>query len=180
MSLPLQLAVDEPKWFAIQTRHRHEKRVADRLQNAHMETFLPLHRAMHRWKNGVRACVELPLFPSYLFTRIRKEDRLRVLREPGVISMAASNVAPTPIPDDEMSRLRLAAAHLDAQPHPYLVVGERVKVVAGPLAGLEGVLVRMKQELRVVVSVEIILRSITVEVSESEIEPIRPYRVALA
>lgn len=163
-------------WFAIQTRHRHEKRIAARLQSAELETFLPVHRAVHRWKNGVNAQVDLPLFPSYLFVRIPVSERLRVLREPGVISIAASSLAPTPIPDDEISQLRVAAASVKAQPHPYLAVGERVRVIAGPVAGLEGILVRKKHELRVVVSIEIILRSITVEVSEFEIEPVRNAR----
>ena len=163
-------------WVAIQTRHRHEKRISQRLQGADLETFLPLHRAVHRWKNGVNAHVELPLFPCYLFTRMRVSDRLRVLREPGVISIAASNLSPTPIADEEIKRLRIAAESVRAEPHPYLAVGERVRVTCGPLVGLEGILVRKKQELRVVVSIEVILRSITVEVSEFEIEPIREPR----
>jgi transcription antitermination factor NusG len=164
-------------WVAIQTRHRHEKRISQRLQGAELETFLPVHRAVHRWKNGVNAHVELPLFPCYLFARVRPADRLRVLREPGVISIAASSLSPTPIADEEIARLRMAADSVKAQPHPYLAVGERVRVARGPLAGLEGILVRKKQELRVVVSIEVIMRSITVEVSEFEIEPVRGDRL---
>jgi transcription antitermination factor NusG len=163
-------------WFAIQTRHRHEKRIAARLQSAELETFLPVHRAVHRWKNGVNAHVELPLFPCYLFARTRLAERVRLLREPGVLSIAASSLSPTPIPDEEIARLRVAAATVKAEPHPYLTVGDRVRVIAGPVAGLEGILLRKKHELRVVVSMEIILRSITVEVSEFEIEPIREAR----
>ena len=160
-------------WFAIQTRHRHEKRIAARLQAADIETFLPLHRSAHRWKNGVTALVDLPLFPSYLFTRVKLRDRLKLIREPGVLSIAASSAAPTPIPDLDILQLRLAAAGLQAQPHPYLTIGEKVRVVAGAVAGLEGVLIRRKNETRVVVSIEAIMRSVTVEVSEFEIEPLR-------
>lgn len=167
-------------WFAIQTRHRHEKRIAARLREADIETFLPLHRSSHRWKNGVTARVDLPLFPSYLFTRVKRSDRLRLLREPGVLSIAASNASPTPIADADMLQLRLAAAGLQAEPHPYLAVGERVRVVAGVVAGLEGILVRRKNELRVVVSIEAIMRSVTVEVSEFEIEPLRVARALTA
>ncbi len=161
------------RWFAVQTRHRHEKRVAERLRLGEVETFLPLHRSLHRWKNGVQAQVDLPLFPSYLFARIRLSQRLVLLKEPGVLSLAASNVAPTPLPDDEISYLRIVAQSFQTQPHPYLVVGERVKIVAGPFAGIDGILQRRKQELRVVISIDVILRSVAVEVSEFEIEPLQ-------
>ena len=164
---------DGLRWFAVQTRHHHEKRIAERLQQVEIETFLPVHRSVHRWKNGVNAELELPLFPCYLFTRIKEAQRLRLIQQPGVIGIAASNTSPTPIGDDEISRLRLVAEQVKAQPHPYLAVGERVRIIAGPLAGMEGILTRKKHELRVVISIEIIMRSITVEISEFEIEPIR-------
>lgn len=160
-------------WFAVQTRHRHEKRVAERLRLGEVEAFLPLYRSIHQWKNGVRAEVDLPLFPSYLFARIRIGQRLQVLKEPGVLSLAASNAAPTPLADDEISHLRTVAQSFKTQPHPYLVVGQRVKIVAGPFAGIKGILQRKKHELRVVVSIEVILRSVAVEVSEFEIEPLQ-------
>jgi transcription antitermination factor NusG len=171
---------DRAQWFAVQTRHQHEKRIAERLRFTEMETFLPLHRAVHHWKNGVHADVELPLFPCYLFTRIKTSQRLRLLREPGIISIAASNSSPTPIPDEDICRLRLLADSVKAEPHPYLAIGERVKIITGPLAGMEGILVRKKHELRVVISIEIIMRSITLEVSEFEIEPVRHRRTVPA
>jgi transcription antitermination factor NusG len=90
-----------------------------------------------------------------------------------VVGLAASNSSPTPIGDDEISSLRLVAEQVKAQPHPYLSVGERVRIIAGPLTGMEGILTRKKHELRVVISIEIIMRSVTVEISEFEIEPIR-------
>ena len=93
--------------------------------------------------------------------------------EPGVLSLAASNVAPTPLPDDEISYLRILAQSFKTQPHPYLGVGQRVKIVAGPFAGIDGIVQRRKQELRVVISIEVILRSVAVEVSEFEIEPLQ-------
>jgi transcription antitermination factor NusG len=164
---------DGLRWFAVQTRHHHEKRIAERLQQIEIETFLPVHRSVHRWKNGVNAELELPLFPCYLFTRVKEAQRLRLVRQPGVIGIAASNTSPTPIGDDEISRLRLVAEQVKAQPHPYLAVGERVRIIAGALAGMEGILTRRKHELRVVISIEIIMRSVTVEISEFEIEPIR-------
>jgi transcription antitermination factor NusG len=173
-------AASDLRWFAVQTRHHHEKRIAERLQQAEIETFLPVHRSVHRWKNGVNAELELPLFPCYLFTRIKDAQRLNLLRQPGVIALAASNTSPTPIADDEISRLRLVAEKVKAQPHPYLTVGEQVRIIAGPLAGMAGILQRKKHELRVVISIEIIMRSITVEISEFEIEPVRVRATILA
>lgn len=169
---------DGLRWFAVQTRHQHEKRIAERLKIDTIETFLPVHCSVHRWKNGVKAQLEFPLFPCYLFTRIKDSQRLSLIRQPGVIGIAASSSSPTPIADDEISRLRLVAEQVKAQPHPYLSLGERVRIVAGPLAGVEGILTRKKHELRVAISIEIIMRSVSVEVSEFEIEPVRSRRAS--
>jgi len=159
-------------WYAIHTRSRHEKAIAARLNSQATETFLPLHRSRHTWKNGVHADVDAPLFPCYLFARIRIHDRLRLLQTPGVLGFAATSARPTAIPNEEIALLRTATEKLKAEPHPYLTLGDRVRIVAGPLAGLEGVLTRRKQECRIVLAVEAIMRSIAVEVSEFDIEPI--------
>lgn len=160
-------------WFAVQTRHHHEKRVAARLQAGETETFLPVHCAVHRWRNGVQAQVETPLFPSYLFARFRSAERMQVLRDPGVLSLAASSASPTPIRDEEILLLRQVAETVKVEPHPYMAIGERVRITAGPLTGLEGFLARKKQDLRVVVSVEAIMRSVAIEISEFDIEPVQ-------
>jgi transcription antitermination factor NusG len=159
------------EWYALHTRSRHEKSIAARLHSQNMETFLPLRRSQHLWKNGVHANVDLPLFPCYLFARAGAHDRLRLLQTPGVLGFAATSARPTAIPDDEIALLRTATAKFIAEPHPYLNCGDRVRIVAGPLAGLEGILVRRKQECRVVLSIEAIMRSVAIEVSEFEIEP---------
>jgi transcription antitermination factor NusG len=158
-------------WYALHTRSRHEKRVAERLGLQSLETFLPVHRARHIWKNGVHAEVDLPLFPCYLFARASIHNRIRLLQQPGVLGFAASTSRPTVIPNEEISVLRAATESLKAEPHPYLNTGDAVRIVAGPLAGMEGILTRRKQEYRVVLSIEAIMRSIVVEVSEFEIEP---------
>jgi transcription antitermination factor NusG len=159
------------EWFAIHTRSRHEKAIAARLDAQATETFLPLHRSRRTWKNGVHADVDQPLFPCYLFARIGIGDRLRLLQKPGVLGLASTTARPTAIPNEEIAMLRAATAKLTAEPHPYLNCGDRVRIVAGPLAGLEGILSRRKHEYRVVLTIEAILRSIAVEVSEFEIEP---------
>src|SRR5438270_10893724 len=158
-------------WYALHIRSRHEKRVAERLGSQSLETFLPLHRSRHRWKNGVHVDVDLPLFPCYLFARAALHDRLRLLQHPGVLGFAASSAKPTVISDDEIVALRTATESLKAEPHPYLNNGDPVRIVAWPLAGIVGIVMRRKQEYRVVLSIEAIMRSIVVEVSEFDIEP---------
>lgn len=160
------------EWFAIHTRSRHEKSIAARLDAQATETFLPLHRSRHTWKNGVHADVEMPLFPCYLFARIDPGNRLRLLQTPGVLGFAATTARPTAIPNDEIALLRTATEKLAAEPHPYLNCGDGVRIAQGPLAGMEGILIRRKQEWRVVLSIEAIMRSIAVEVSEFDIEPV--------
>jgi transcription antitermination factor NusG len=164
------------EWYALHTRSRHEKSIAARLNAENMETFLPLHRSRHQWKNGVHADVDLPLFPCYLFARVRAHDRLRLLQTPGVLGFAATCTRPTAIPDNEIELLRSATAKFLAEPHPYLNCGDRVRIVSGPMAGLDGILTRRKQKYRVVVSIEAIMRSVAVEVSEFDIEPIERQR----
>src|SRR5215469_3348455 len=165
------LPVGTERWYAIQTRSRHEKRVAEQLKARSIESFLPIHRCRRKWKNGVLADLELPLFPGYLFARPAIGERALVLQLPGIIGFAASTAHPTPVPDDDIDALRKIAESLGAEPHPFLNIGDRVRIVAGPLAGWEGILIRRKQELRLVLSIQIIMRSISVEVSELDIEP---------
>jgi transcription antitermination factor NusG len=158
-------------WYALHIRSRHEKRVAERLISQAMETFLPLHRSRNTWKNGVHANVDLPLFPCYLFARASIYDRIRLLQHPGVLGFAASSASPTIIPDEEIAVLRTATKNLKAEPHPYLTNGDAVRIVAGPFTGMTGILTRRKREYRVVLSIEAIMKSIVIEVSEFDIEP---------
>ena len=158
-------------WYAVHTRSRHEKAIAARLNSYDTEVFLPLHRRRHTWNNGVHAEVDFPLFPCYLFVKIGSQDRQRLLQIPGVIGLAATSARPTAIPNDEIAMLRTVTAQLTAEPHPYLCCGDRVRIVNGSLSGIEGILARRKQEYRVVLSIEAIMRSIAVEVSEFDIEP---------
>ena len=167
-----QLSVSPPQWYAVQTRPRHEKRVAEQLRAKYVETFLPVHRCRHKWRNGVLADLELPLFPGYLFAHAPGSERIRLLQLPGIVGLAASASHPTAVPDDDIDALRKITVSLRAEPHPFLNVGDRVRIVAGPLAGLEGILMRRKLAMRVILSIQIIMRSIAVEVSEFDIEPV--------
>jgi transcription antitermination factor NusG len=160
-----------PRWYAVSTRSRHEKSVGALLQRKQIETFLPLYETTRRWRNGEHR-VQLPLFPGYAFVRIALRDRLQVLKVPGVARLVGFNGVPTPLPDQEMEGLRQAlAAGVRAEPHPYLAVGRRVRVTAGALAGHEGILVRRKGAVRVVVSIDLIQRSVLVSVDANWLEP---------
>ena len=168
-----------PQWYAVQTRPRHEKRVAEQLCSKSMEAFLPVHRCRRRWKNGVLTDVEFPLFPCYLFARAPLHERIRLLQLPGIVGLAASTAHPTAIPDQEIELLRQVTNLFRTEPHPFLNAGDPVRIVGGPLAGLEGILIRRKQEFRLVLSVHIIMRSVAIEISEFDIEPVLVNRRAL-
>ncbi len=141
-------------WYALHIRSRHEKRVSERLASQSMETFLPLHRSRNTWKNGVHADVDLPLFPCYLFARASTQDRFRLLAGSCVLGSPPSSAKPTIIPDEEICHPSDATDSLKVEPHPYLNNGDTVRIIAGPLSGMTGILTRRKYEYRVVLSVE--------------------------
>lgn len=163
--------IARPYWYAVYTRSRHEKTVGDILQRKHIETFLPLYETVRRWKNGAHR-VQLPLFPGYAFVRIALHDRLHVLKVPGVVRLVGFNGVPAPLEDHEVEGLRQALAEgIKAEPHPYLTVGRRVRITGGPLAGYSGILVRKKGGVQVVLSVDLIQRSVLVSVDAAWLEP---------
>jgi transcription antitermination factor NusG len=161
----------QPHWYAVYTRSRHEKTVAEQLVHKSVEHFLPLYETIRKWKNG-RVKVRLPLFPGYLFVHIPLRERLRVLQVPGVVQLVGSSGVPVALPQAEVETIRDALTKgLQAHPHPYLKVGSRVRISSGPLEGLHGILLRKKGKLRLVVSVDLIMRSISIDVDASEVEP---------
>jgi transcription antitermination factor NusG len=160
------------QWFAAYTTPRHEKHVADMLAERNIETFLPLYRTVRQWKKSSPVALELPLFPCYLFVRIHRTSRGTVLGLPGVVSIVGSSREPWPLPQLEIEALRLGAQAGKVEPHPYLRVGDRVRIKAGSMAGIEGVLVRRKNEIRFVLTLEAIMRSVSVEVDADDLEPV--------
>ena len=160
----------ELRWFAVYTSARHEKTVARQLDERSIEKFLPLYRSWHRWKDR-RKQVELALFPSYVFVRIEARHKLRVLQVPGVVSLVTFNGQLAALPEQEISALRSALDQgVYAEPCPYLSVGRRVRVAAGPLTGAEGVLIKKKDKCRVVISLDVLMRSVAVEVDGADLE----------
>ena len=169
-------AVTLPSWYAIYTSANHEKKVAAELVRRSVENYLPLYGSVRRWKDR-RVHLELPLFPGYVFVQLRLRDRSRVLQVPGVASFVAFGGLPVALPDGQVEALRAGLrGQLRAEPHPYLTVGRRVRVTRGALQGAEGILLRRRGIFRVILSLEVIMRSVAVEVDTADIEPLPHYQ----
>jgi transcription antitermination factor NusG len=158
------------QWFAVYTTHRHEKRVSTLLIDREIETVLPLYKVGRQWKKRAPVVVELPLFPCYLFVNISREARGKVLSLPGVLSIVGSPNEPWPLRSSEIEALRLGTKMGVVEPHPYLKIGERVRIKNGPMSGMEGILTRKRNALRFVLTLEAIMRSVVVEVDANDIE----------
>jgi transcription antitermination factor NusG len=161
-------------WYALHVRPRFEKLVASTLVNKGYEGFLPLYRHRSRWSDRIKE-VQLPLFSGYLFCRFDVDGRLPILMTPGVIHIVGIGKTPRPVEDDEIAALQtIVVSGLQAAPRSYLNAGERVRIEIGPLAGLEGILMAMKGSSRLVVSVSLLQRSVSVEINESWVVPVSP------
>jgi transcription antitermination factor NusG len=157
-------------WHALYTRHQHEKSVAQVLTNKGQEVFLPLVAAAHRWQDRTKQ-IFLPLFPCYVFIRGGFDRPIQILSTPGLICVVTCAGRPAIIHPGEIDAVgHLIASTLQVESHPFLQCGDRVRVIAGPLRGIEGLLVRKKNSFRLVVSVEILARSAAVEIDVSCIE----------
>jgi len=162
----------EPRWYAAYTSANHEKRVALQIGQRSVEHFLPLYESVRRWKDR-KMRLQLPLFPGYVFVRLPLRDRLQVLQVPSVVRLVGFNGHPSALPDEEIEALKTASAcGVRAEPHPFLTVGRRVRVKSGPFEGRQGFLLRKKNNLRVVLSVELIMRSMVIDVDAADVEPL--------
>jgi transcription antitermination factor NusG len=161
----------QPHWYAVQTCANHEKRVLEQLGQRAVEAYLPQYRSVRRWKDR-RVRLDLPLFTGYVFVHLALCDRLRVLQTPSVVRLVGFGGQPAPLPDREIDALRQGLAQeMRIEPHPYLKIGQRVRARSGPLRGLEGILIRKKNVLRLVVSLDLIMRSVAVEIDTADLEP---------
>ena len=173
-----ELAADREfsaNWFAAYTNSHHEKRVVSHFGERQIESFLPLYAALHRWKNRCEVDLDLPLFPNYVFVHIDPRERVRVLEVPGVLSLVGFGRTLAPLSDFEIEALRSCGGQRKIEPLPYLVIGERVRIKAGPMTGMEGVLVRKKSNSRVVLALDVIMRCVAVEVDADDLEPAAKY-----
>lgn len=167
---PSSTAQRPPHWFAVYTSPRHEKRVREHLQHRCVECFLPLFRSIRRWKNGCKVQVELPLFPGYVFVNIARSQRVRVLEVPGILSFVGPRGEPARLSDFEIETLRSGLLLQKVEPYRGLAVGQKVRINAGALQGLEGTLLRNAKGLRVVITLDLIQQSVAVELDADAVE----------
>jgi transcription antitermination factor NusG len=160
----------EPHWYAAKTRANHEKRVAQQLSLRSIPCFLPVYESLRTWKDR-RKRLALPLFPGYIFVRIRVQERLRVLEIASVACLVTFGSLPCALPDSQIEALQnIPSFRLAAESYDYSAPGQRVRIIRGPLQGIEGMLVRRKGSLRLVLSIDLIQQAASVEVDINDVE----------
>jgi transcription antitermination factor NusG len=165
-----------PCWYAAHTRSNFEHRVAAELAGRGVENYLPLFREVHRWKDRKKQ-VDLPIFPGYVFARFAdtSECRLRILKALGVVRILGPGERIEPVPDAEIEAVRkLLGSGVAAFSHPFLREGDWVRVKRGPLKHVEGLLVRVKSQARLVLSVNVLSQSVATEIDAADVAVVRP------
>ena len=168
------VTVSDAKWYAIRTRSRHEKVAARELDAQGIAVFLPLTTSIRQWSDR-RTKVEMPLFPGYAFVRVDyfSGDRVRVLRTTGVVDFVGQKAEGSSIPDEQIESIRtILIRNVPVKDHPFLNVGQRIRVRNGALSGVEGILVAVKGTRQLVISVEPIHRSLCISLDDYQIEDI--------
>jgi transcription antitermination factor NusG len=157
-------------WYGIQTRSNQEKIAFSFLDSRGYRPFLPLYRTRKRWCDRV-VTAEVPLFPGYIFCRFDHSQRLPVITSPGVVSIVGCGSHPAPIPDEQIDAVRaVVESGMAAEPFPFFREGQRIRVTHGPLKSLEGTMIRRKSAWRLVVTVEMLQRSVSVEIDPAHVE----------
>src|SRR5271154_4165468 len=161
-------------WFALQVRTRNEAGVAEQLGGQGYERFLPLCKVRKRWSDRIKE-VDAPLFPGYLFCRFDPQDRLPILKTPGVMQIVGFKNGPVAVDESEIQALQtIVAAGAPHQPWPFLTAGDQVRIESGPLLGLEGILTQVRRSHRLVLSVTLLQRSVAVEIDSALVAVINP------
>lgn len=180
MGMEIQSGACAQNWYALHTRHQHEKSVASALSNKNHEIYLPLHRCARQWQDRPKQ-IWLPLFPCYVFIREGMDRQLQIVTTPGVLNIVGWGGRPAIVPQAQLDAVRqIIESCLTIETHPYLQCGDRVRVKTGPLMGLEGILTRKKGLARLVISMELLGRSAGVEIDVSNVERIGPFPVMRA
>lgn len=162
----------DKQWYAVFTVPQNEKSAARHLSQRDVESFLPTYQTLRKWKNRQRVQLVLPLFPSYLFVRIGKRERGKVLGSPGVLRIVGTNREPVPVPEDTIEFLRSDLCARKIEPYHELVVGQRVRIRNGAMSGLQGILVRRNNNCRFVLTVNLINQHAAVEIGAENLEPV--------
>jgi transcription termination/antitermination protein NusG len=161
----------EPKWHVLFVRSNQEKRVAQHLSGRAVEHFLPTYESIRQWQDRKVKLIS-PLFPGYIFVRLPLVDRSKVLLVPNVVSLVGTRNTPSVISDEEIEWIRRGTAHGKAEPHPYLKIGDPVLITAGPMAGMQGSLIRMHNCTRILVRLNSISRAFAVEIDSNCVKPV--------
>ena len=172
MEKPRSASDDSRNWYAVFTTPQHEKSVLRHMNVMGVEAFLPTYEIARIWKNRQRVKVVLPLFPSYLFVRISHRDHVKVLQAPGVLQVVGNGREPLPLPDSEVDFLRCGLCEHRPQPYRELIVGQRVRIKSGAMRGIHGFLVRKNDSACFVLTIQLINRSVAVEVDAAILEPL--------
>ena len=161
-----------PAWYALHTRSRHEKVAEDLLTRKKMETFLPLRNIKRRWSDRVKEISE-PLFKGYLFVRAPLVRRVEILQTKGVVRFIGFGRVPSPVPENDLIALRrFIDEDIAVDPFPYLKEGERVVIRSGPFRGVQGFLVCKKNTFRLVISLDLITQSASIEIDSAAVDPL--------
>jgi transcriptional antiterminator RfaH len=174
--------LEQPTWYAINTRSRQEKVAAKVLENLGIQVFLPLVNEVHRWSDRKKT-VSVPLFSSYLFVHIpsSRQSQVRVLKAPGVVNFVGNHSGPLSIPDRQIDDVRsLLSRRVDCSPYPFLRIRDRVRIIGGALDGIEGILVGRGPDTKLVISIELIQRSMAVSLYGYDVKPVGKARSAAA
>ncbi|MBP1607973.1 MAG: putative Transcription termination/antitermination factor NusG [Acidobacteria bacterium] len=170
----LDPSMNKPSWYAVCTRSRFEKKLLWELTERSVEVFLPMREILSRWKDRKKR-IWIPLFSGYIFVNHinTPENRYRVLNVPGAVRFVSINGRAEPVPDYQIDAVRrFLEANIAVDPYPYMQVGRRVEIIAGPLKGIQGILVQKKGRFRFVLKVDLIQQAVSVEVDASDIRPL--------
>ena len=172
--LPFENVMEVPQWYVAYTYPRHERAVAEQLEHKSVETFLPTFPQISQWKDR-KVKLDVPLFPGYVFARIAAQERLKVLSVPGVVRMLSHRGMLAPASDDEIHTLKLCIKDkASLRPHPFLAIGDRVRVREGVLEGVQGIVVRYNNGCKLVVSIALIQQSVSMEIDAHSLEYVGP------
>jgi len=159
------------QWYAVRVRSNYETNVSALLENKGVERFLPTYRSRRKWSDRVKT-LDLPLFPGYVFCRIPLEERNIVLTTGGVVDIVSVGRVPAPISEEEIEAIRtVVQSRAHAEPWPFLKIGQKVKINGGAMSGVEGILVRVKNSWRLIISVTLLERSVAVEIDAAYVSP---------
>ena len=171
LNMPSHFA-DEPNWLVLFTRIKFEKRIAEELALKNIECYVPMRTTFRKWSDRIKR-VDVPLFNSYVFTRIRSRDKHNVLQVPGVIKLLSNGTQPAPVSQQEIDRIRLIeSSRLLVEPENFYVAGEKVCVVNGPFTGMEGLLLMRLGGARLVIKIALLKQALSIQISEQDVRKV--------